>query len=118
MGTQSVMKLPALEAFLQSEFGGRFDVKTTSVSVATALTQVVKHNMERMGLVFVNVGSNDVHITPSREASGSVGILLGSSGGFLSLTARNDLVLVGFDWFGVASTASSDVYIIEILRYT
>lgn len=111
-------RLTALEAFLREQYGGRFTVEPTTVSVGTGLTKVVDNDFERMALTFINIGANDVYITPSRDAADGKGVLLGATGGFLSLTARDDLVLVGWSWFGVAHTAASNVLIFPVKRYT
>lgn len=111
-------KLPALEQFLQEQYGGRFVIQPTTVSIGTTLTKAIGHDYERMGLTFINTGANDIHLTPDQSASTSVGVLLGANGGFLSLTAKDDLILVGWDWFAVATTAATNLLIFSIKRYT
>lgn len=116
--TQDNRKLPALEQYLEEVFGGRYYVRPSKVTVQTSITEIVKNNFERLGLTLINGGANDIHLMPDTSVTSSVGILLGSNGGFLSLTARDDLILVGYGFWGVASTASSDLTIMEVLRYT
>lgn len=111
-------KLTALEAYLRERFGGRFTVETSTVSIGTSLTKAIGHDFERMGLTFINTGANDIHLTPDQSASTSVGILLGANGGFLSLTARDDLILVGWDWFAIATTTASNLLIFSVKRYS
>jgi len=110
-------QLTALEAYLRERFGGRFTVETSTVSIGTSLTKAIEHDFERMGLTFINIGTNDIHLTPSRDATSSVGVLLGANGGFLSLTARDDLILVGWDWFAVASSSPTDLLVFNVKRY-
>lgn len=111
-------RLTALEAFLREQYGGRFTVEPTTVAIQTALTQAVGNDFERMALTFINVGANDIYLTPDRSAAVGNGILLGATGGFLSLTARDDLVLVGWSWFGVAATGATNLLVFAVKRYT
>lgn len=110
-------KLTALEAYLREQFGGRFTVESSTVSIATTLTKAIDNDFERMGLTFINIGANDIHLTPSRDASSSKGVLLGANGGFLSLVAKDDLILVGWSWFAVATTSATDLLIFSVKRY-
>lgn len=109
---------PALVRFLENEFGGKYVARTTFPTVGTSLARLVPNDMERMALTIINTGADDVYLTPGPNAAVGTGILLGANGGFLSLTARDDLVVVGYDFWAIASTASSAAMVIEILRYT
>lgn len=109
--------LSALDRYVNDYVGGRFDVKTETVSIGTTVTQAVPNDFERLAITFINAGANDVHILPNQNVTISRGIVLGANGGFLSLTVRDDLVLVGYDWYGIATTAASDLEVISVLRY-
>jgi hypothetical protein len=111
-------KLPVLEAYLREQYGGRFRVESSTVSIGTSLTRAITSDFERMGLTMINTGANDIHLTPNRSATTAIGILLGSNGGFLSLTAKDDLILTGWDWWGIATTAASTLLLIQLLRYS
>lgn len=113
----NIANLPALERYLLEVYGGRFTSQTNTVTILTSLTLAINHDFERLALTFINVGTNDIHITPDQSATSSTGILLGGNGGFLSLVARDDLILVGYEWYGVASTATSNLEIISVVRY-
>ena len=118
MPARNLHDLPALERFLEEVYGGRFVVANTNLAVATTLTQVTGHNYERLGLTLINTGAKNIHVAPTQNVSSTTGIVLGANGGFLSLTARDDLVLVGYEWFAVSITAGSTVEVIEVIRFT
>lgn len=111
-------KLPVLEAYLREQYGGRFLVQPQTVTIDTTLTQAIGNDFERMGLTIINTGANDVHLTPDKSATTSIGVLLGANGGFLSLTAKDDLILVGWSWYAIATTAASQLLLMPIKRYT
>lgn len=111
------MPTPALQAYLEAQFGGSFEVKTKTVSVGLTATKVVDHNWERMGLVLVLLGANKVYLAPDSEPTSTHGIELISSGASISMNAHDDLAMVGHEWYGLADTAPSDVYVLEVLRY-
>lgn len=109
--------LPALLRYLESEFGGRFFVRTTSYTLTATAQQVAANNYDRMALTLVNTGAEPVYVLPAAGVSATNGILLGASGGILSLAARSDLILVGYGWQGVSNSTGSNLTVIEVVRY-
>lgn len=111
------MSKPALQAYLEQHFGGSFEVKVKTVTVPITPTKIVDHNYERMGLTLVLLGANKVFVSPDDAPSATHGIELISSGASIAETANDDLALVGREHFGIADTAPSDVFVVEIVRY-
>lgn len=109
--------IPALQAYIEKEFGGRFDYSLKSVTVGTSVTKVVDHNFERMALAIIQLGSGSLYLSPLRTVSSSEGIALVAAGGSATFTARNDLVLPGVEWWGVGSAAGQTVFVLEVFRY-
>lgn len=109
--------MTALSDFLAKEFGGRFIVQVSLASVGVAAAKVVDHNFERMGLVFVNVGTSPIFVLTDGTVTTSKGIDLVANGAAVTMTARDDLALVGWEWFGISAAASQSLLVMEILRY-
>lgn len=101
----------------------RFGVKTTeriNPVTATALTTVTKlaaNNPRRTSLLIINIGSNNIYLSPSNDVSSSKGILLVSNGGSFSTAYDEDLLLPCKDWYAIASGANSNVYVLENVLY-
>lgn len=108
--------VPALQAYIEKLVGGRFEVRDSAVIVNTTTKKVVDHNYERLALTIVNVSGATVYLAPTTTVTGSAGIALLGSGASLTLTARDDLVLVGREWYALASTLGG-IYILEVFRY-
>ena len=108
---------PALQEYLESEFQGAFYVRSKTVAVAATPTIAVPNDFERLGLVIINLSASDLYLAPDPEVSTTSGILLTGSGSSLSLVAHDDLVLVGYGWYALATAAPQSIYTLEVLRY-
>jgi len=98
----------------------RFGMKTRSVpnplgavDVGTTVTEIMHGNPDRLSIIVVNLGANDVYVAFDREVSPTRGILLVHTGGSLSLTADEDMELVGYPIYGVTATGTSRVFVLE-----
>ncbi len=79
-------------------------------------TKVLEYNPNRLSVLIVNNGAQDVWVAPNRDVDVSKGIRLVSGGGSFSLVWNEDFELVASEWYGQAAAAgSSDVSIIEVL---
>ncbi len=108
---------PALQEYLESEFEGAFYVRSQTIAAAASPTLVVPNDFERLGLVLINLSSSDLYLAPDPGVSATSGILLTGSGSSLSLVAHDDLVLVGYGWYALATAAPQSIYTLEVLRY-
>lgn len=66
----------------------------------------------------INLGANDINVGLNSGVSSSQGILLTAQGGLISMTVRDDFTLPSREWFGRAIDAPSQVYVLEIVRFT
>lgn len=89
----------------------RINPEVAAVGV-TSIT-VVKANPNRLGLTIINLSANVLYLTPQSPASATNGIYLGANGGMLSLNYRDDLELVGQEWYGIATGAASAIHVLE-----
>ncbi len=107
---------PALQAFIENFVGGGFNVTIDTVTLGAVPVMVLPNNFERMSAAIINTGTDNVAVAPNKQVSNTNGVLLGSRGGNLSLIAQEDLALVGWDWWGYASSGAPTVTVIQITR--
>jgi len=108
----------AAQAYVEGEFGGPVTEKdVTKALSAGVITKLVDNNPDRLGLTIINLGSGDAYTAFNNEPSDTNGIYLAQTGGFLSMDVRNDQMLPCREWYAIAPTAITTLYIIEIFRY-
>jgi len=112
----TVSGLSALNDFMNKEFGGVAEIISGVISVTTGMTPLVGNDPDALALTLINVSANTVYVTPDNSASPSRGIVLNSGGGAVSLNVRDDLTLPGYEWYGVASAGTADVYFVRARR--
>ncbi len=111
-----VAKTP-LHQFIADQFGGDYYVRNTNVDVQIDTTPVLQHNFNRLAVTISNYGANDVFVWPGELPVGAAGFKVSGSGGILTLVAKDDLVLVGYEWHGVAPAQPAALLITEVLQY-
>lgn len=114
MGEQAVQPLTS---FISTKVKGNFTAQNKSVSVQTTTTDLLPNNFGRMSVVMSNFGSYDIFVWPGELPAGASGIKIGADGGVLTLSAGDDLVLVGYDWSGIAPAGASDLLIVAVEEY-
>ena len=117
MVTPSVFEAPSVNSvyqLIEARLGVNVAFKLTgTTSVGTADVQLVENNPGRTNLTIVNLSSNTVYLSPMSAASSSSGILLTASGGSLAMNYNDDLILPTLEWHAIASSSSSNVFVIE-----
>lgn len=103
--------------YAEIEFGGPVTETDKTVSVDTAATRIVGSNPDRVMLLFVNLGSTPVNIAPANDPSTSKGITLSQNGGSIVTIVRDDGTLPSREWYGIATSAASNVYVVELARF-
>lgn len=104
-------------AFVEGEFGGPITEQETEVTVGLTPLRIVDNNPEALALSIINLGTEGVYLAPSDLVSSSRGIFLESGGGLFSLNVRDDQGLPAREWWAVAETSSSILYIVRNYRY-
>jgi len=98
----------------------RFGVKTTyrenpKVStVGVTAVQIVSYNPNRLGLVVINLSTNNMYVSPWLDVSSTKGILLAPLGGSLSLIWDEDYEFTANEFYAVAAAAASAIYCLEV----
>lgn len=91
-------------------------MRTSTVSVATTVTRIVGNNPRRVQLTIYNRGVNNVDIDYVSTVASSAGIPLTASSGVASSTIEEDGEVIISEIYGVATTAASSVFIVEVIR--
>lgn len=83
-----------------------------TASVGTSVSRILVNRANRVALTFVNTSANTIYVLPVASVSVTNGIRL-ASGGTASFNWRDDLDIIAWEWFAVASGASSSLTIIQ-----
>lgn len=100
----------------ENQFGGPTRENETNPNIQTTATIVVKNNPDRVGLIIVNLGANDVYIALNNGVSSTNGIKLPASGGNVTMTVRDDFTLPAREWDGIGNGGASLVYVLEEIQ--
>jgi hypothetical protein len=104
--------------FTEQELGGPCLENESNPTIDTTATTVINGSGDRVGLVMINLGSNNVYVAISSNVSPTNGILLAANGGLLTMTVRDDFTLPSRNWWGIAQGGTSSLYVLEIVRFT
>ena len=107
----------SLASVIDKRFGVRTQAAQKTVSLGTTATEIVPNNPDRLGVTIVNLSTNSVYLALDSSVSSSKGILLAPSGGSASFNVEEDYQMVGWAIWGVASGASSAIFVIEVTEY-
>lgn len=106
----------AARRYTEQVLGGPIVELESNPTQGVAAASLLLGNADRVGLLFVNLGANDVFIAVSAAVATTFGIRLTANGGNASFIVTEDFTLPTRQWFGIASGGSSDVYILEVVR--
>ena len=91
-------------------------MRTSTVSVATSVTRIVGNNPRRVQLTMYNRGVNNVDIDYVSSVTAGAGIPLTGSSGVAAATIEDDGEAVINEIYGIATTATSSVFVVEVIR--
>lgn len=108
-----------LPELLNNAFGVRTRVNLNPVvsSVGTVPTQIVGNNPNRVGLLIVNLGVNNLFVLPEPDPSAAKGILLAPNGGDLVITWYEDFDWAMYEEWGIAPAGAVNILTIEVITY-
>jgi hypothetical protein len=113
------MSSPAIGAALQyaiDQLGGPLVENDSNPTVGNAVNNFINGNGDRVGLVIVNLGANDLFISIDSGVSSTNGIKLAALGGNVTLNLIDDLTLPTRAWYGIAPTGNTSVFVLEMFR--
>lgn len=82
-------------------------------SIGTTAERILSNNANRVALTFVNLSANTIYLMIDDGVSPTRGIRLDSGGGSASLTWQYDMHILLWEWWAIASGASSELLVIE-----
>lgn len=99
------------------QFGGPVEEADTTVLVTTSATKLVGNNPDRVMLMFVNLAGAPVFVLPGNNPSATNGISISQNGGSMVTIVRDDGTLPTREWYGVSTSGSASVYVLELRRF-
>jgi len=97
-------------------FGGPTQSRTSTVSVATTVTRIAGNNPRRVSITIYNRGLNNVDIDYVSSVTSGTGIPLTGASGVAQSTIEDDGEAVINEVYGIATTAASSVFVVEVIR--
>ena len=102
--------------FSITRFGGPTQSRTSTVSVLTTVTRIAGNNPRRVSITIYNRGLNNVDIDYVSSVTSGTGIPLTGSSGVAASTIEDDGEAVINEIYGIATTATSSVFVVEVIR--
>lgn len=103
----------ALKKFIDKYFGTSTQANTDDIDTVVGITNAAKNNPDRLSLVIMNLSDTNVYLSPDKVPSATHGVLIASSGGLMSLNAKEDGALVGYEWNVYCTVADKRVFVLE-----
>jgi len=102
--------------FSITRFGGPTTSRTSTVSVLTTVTRIAGNNPRRVSITVYNRGVNNVDVDYVSSVTAGAGIPLTGASGVMQSTIEDDGEAVIQELYGIATTATSSVFVVEVLR--
>jgi len=102
--------------FSITRFGGPTTSRTSTVSVLTTVTRIAGNNPRRVSITIYNRGLNNVDVDYVSSVTAGAGIPLTGASGVMQSTIEDDGEAVIQELYGIATTATSSVFVVEVLR--
>ena len=102
--------------FSITRFGGPTRSQTSTVSVLTTVTRIAGNNPRRVSITIYNRGVNNVDVDYVSSVTSGTGIPLTGASGVAASTIEDDGEAVINEVYGIATTATSSVFVVEVIR--
>ena len=102
--------------FSITRFGGPTTSRTSTVSVLTTVTRIAGNNPRRVSITIYNRGVNNVDVDYVSSVTAGAGIPLTGASGVMQSTIEDDGEAVINELYGIATTATSSVFVVEVIR--
>lgn len=104
----------ALREFIQAQYGIRTDVIENTYTIGTTPSRILDNNPNRISAAISVLSGGNLYISGKPSVSTSSGAFIGV-GAAASLDWRTDADTAGYDMYGIASQASTVVYVREVV---
>jgi hypothetical protein len=108
---------PAGFGELERRFLGQFDFAEFFPVTGANVVQICPINPERVQLTICNLSAGNVIVGPKTTTSATVGILLTSNGGTISINVWEDGILPTMNWQVFDSAPPHTIYAVEVYRF-
>lgn len=109
----------AAKEYVEKLLGGPVNEVEATPTVTSAASVIAKGNGDRVGLIFVNLGTGTLQVAPNSGVGAGLGIPLAPSGGTISMVLIEDFTLMSREWYAIKTAgADSVVYVLEYVRFT
>lgn len=105
----------ALE-YLERFTGGIVVPTIADVDVGITVVPLVQGDPERITIMFINLGTGNVFVSPDSVPSSAHGILLGPNGGIFAANVFQDGILPTLAWSAVSALGTQDVFTLTSRR--
>lgn len=102
--------------FSITRFGGPTTIRTSTVSVLTTVTRIAGNNPRRVSITIYNRGVNNVDVDYVASVTAGAGIPLTGASGVMQSTIEDDGEAVIQELYGIATTATTSVFVVEVMR--
>lgn len=99
----------------ETNLAGPTRIVTNTFNTQNTATLLVNQSPDRVNLVITNNGGFNIAVTPFANGSPSTGIILGSSGGNVTMNVRDDFELVSQAWWGISVGGATTTTVFETL---
>ena len=106
----------AARAYTEIELGGPCNEVESNPTVSTTVSQIVGGNGDRVGLLIINMGSNQIEMGLTPSVSTTNAIPLPGGGGFFQVNVNDDFTLPTRAFFAIADAGTTTLYVLEIVR--
>jgi len=103
--------------FTEDQLGGPCVENESAPTALTTGPISINGAGDRVALLVMNLGSNNVYMALSSAVSSTTGILLAPNGGLVAFAVRDDFTLPSRAWWLIATVGSSQLYVLELMRY-
>lgn len=111
------ISIGAAMQYAQDQLGGPLVENETNPASSATPSVAIDGNGERVALIMVNNGANDIFVAVSAAVGASFGVRLGANGGNVTMNVRDDWTLPTRRWWMVSPSGASNLYIVELYRY-
>lgn len=106
----------AARAFTDVALGGPTTDQDSTFTVQITSGIALQGNPDRVGLLIINNGANDVFLGLTSGVAVNAGMKLPALGGNFIADVRDDFTLPSRAFYAIANGGTSSIYILEILR--
>lgn len=106
-----------LPTLLEREFGATIRTITDPVvsSVGTSAVEFLRQDPNRVAFLIVNLGVSDLYVGLGPDVASTKGIIIGNSGGSMSVNYKEDGDLPGRSWWILSASGTVNFHTMAVV---